>query len=624
MIQALLVTICLVVFPYQGSLIILESGNVNEYDVVYPQKVQALPKGGLQNAEPDTEYEDTMQYEFQVNGEPVVLHLERNKGLFSEDYSETHYSPDGREITTSPPVQDHCYYHGHIKNEADSTAVISACDGLKGHFKHQGETYFIEPLKISNSEAYAVYKYDNLEKEDETPGTCGVTQTTWELDEPIEKISQVSITPEQQNTYLATPKYIEFVIVVDNGMFRKYSSNVTVIRTRIYEIVNIVNAIYRVFNIHVALIGLEIWSDRDKIKVQSDSGVTLDLFGAWRETDLLPRKRNDHAHLISSTVFDGATFGHANIGYICHRKKSSAITRDYTNITSMIAYVMAHELGHNLGIEHDEYFCDCSSYKCVMAPHVGKVPHYQWSSCSIKYLQKHLNKAQSRCIFNKPNLTDIVAPPVCGNHFVEVGEECDCGSPQDCQSACCNATTCKLRHGAQCDSEGCCEQCRIKGAGTECRAAKDECDLAEHCTGHSAECPTERFQRDGLPCQNNQSYCYKGTCPTLTNQCIYFWEKGITVGPDFCFEFNMSGVFYGYCRRKNGKRIPCQPQDIKCGRLYCTKQKKKPCMSKYYVNEPDYGMVEFGTKCGDERVCSNGQCVEMKTAYRSDTGFSEV
>uniref|UniRef100_A0A182C5P2 Metalloproteinase n=1 Tax=Phalotris mertensi TaxID=1260334 RepID=A0A182C5P2_9SAUR len=451
MIQALLVTICLVVFPYQGSSIILESGNVNEYEVVYPQKVQALPKGGLQNAEPETQYEDTMQYEFQVNGEPVVLHLERNKGLFSEDYSETHYSPDGKEITTSPPVQDHCYYHGHIQNEADSTAVISACDGLKGHFKHQGETYFIEPLKLSNSEFHAVYKYDSLEKEDETPKSCGVTQTTWELDEPIEKISRVSITPEEQNTYMAARKYIEFVIVVDNGMFRKYSSDFTAIRTRIYEIVNILNTIYRALNFHLALTGLEIWSNGNQINVTSNSYVTLPLFGKWRATDLLPRKSHDNAQLLTSIDFDGPVIGLGYMGSLCQLSLSSAIIQDFSPRTSLMATIMAHELGHNLGMDHDTKKCHCSSKACVMSPGIG-APYYQFSDCSHKKHRRYLIRYHPQCILNKPLSTDIVAPAVCGNNFVEVGEECDCGSPQDCQNPCCNATTCKLQHGAQCDS----------------------------------------------------------------------------------------------------------------------------------------------------------------------------
>uniref|UniRef100_A0A182C5R2 Metalloproteinase n=1 Tax=Phalotris mertensi TaxID=1260334 RepID=A0A182C5R2_9SAUR len=615
MIQALLVTICLVVFPYQGSSIILESGNVNDYEVVYPQKVQALPKGGLQNAEPETQYEDTMQYEFQVNGEPVVLHLERNKGLFSEDYSETHYSPDGKEITTSPPVQDHCYYHGHIQNEADSTAVISACDGLKGHFKHQGETYFIEPLKLSNSEFHAVYKYDSLEKEDETPKTCGVTQTTWELDEPVEKISRVSITPEEQNTYLAARKYIEFVIVVDNGMYRKYSNDFTVIRTRVYEIVNIVNTIYRALNIHVALVGLEIWSNGDQIDVQSNPDVTLDLFGEWRATDLLPRKSHDNAQLLTSIDFDGTTVGLANMGSLCLPRGSSAVVQDHNDLTSLEASTVAHELGHNLGIDHDKDSCHCSSNACVMSPEIGSVPQHQFSDCSIQEHQRYLIRDHPQCILNKPLSTDIVAPAVCGNNFVEVGEECDCGSPQDCQSACCNAATCKLRRLAQCDSGVCCERCKFKKATTKCRAAKDDCDLAEHCTGRSAECPTDRFQRSGQPCQNNQGYCYNGKCPIMTRQCIALYDPDYKVAPDICFEDNLGGYEYGYCRRENGSKNPCKPQDVKCGRLFCTPKNKPSCAAVYMQSNPDVGMVEPGTKCGDGRVCSNGQCVDVQTAY---------
>uniref|UniRef100_A0A098M225 Metalloproteinase (Type III) 10a n=1 Tax=Hypsiglena sp. JMG-2014 TaxID=1550645 RepID=A0A098M225_9SAUR len=608
MIQALLVTICLAVFPYQGSCIILESGNVKDYEVVYPQKVPALPSGGLQNAEPETKYEDTMQYEFKVNGEPVVLHLERNKGLFSEDYRETHYSPDGRQITTSPPVQDHCYYHGHIQNNADSTAVISACNGLKGHFKHQGETYFIEPLKLSNNEAHAVYKRESLEKEDETPKTCGVTQTTWESDEPIEKSPQLALTPEQER-YLQAPKYIELCIVVDNVMFRKYIGNFAAIRTRVYEIVNIVNMIYRALKIHVALIGLEIWSNRDMINMQSNASVTLDLFGAWRETDLLPRIRNDNAQLLTGINLNGQTLGIGYIGTLCHSALSSAIVQDHEKNTIFIAITMAHEMGHNLGINHDTGSCTCGPKLCLMSSTIRCEPLYRFSNCSHEQHRRYLISMRPQCLLDKPVITDIVAPAFCGNDFVEVGEECDCGFPEVCQSACCNATTCKLQPGALCDSEECCEQCRFKGAEAECREAKDDCDLAEVCTGQSAECPTDQFQRDGEPCQNNQGYCYNGTCPTLESQCIALWGPDETVAPDVCFER------YANCTGENGVLIPCAPADVKCGTLYCVEKNNMGnviiCEIGTLYDNPDAVMVEPGTKCGDRKVCSNGHCVDL-------------
>nr|UMW88178.1 snake venom metalloproteinases P-III precursor [Psammophis schokari] len=70
MIRALLVAVCLAVFPYQGSSITLESGNVDDYEVEYPQEVAALANGGDEDAQPETNYEDAI-YE-----EPVVLHLD--------------------------------------------------------------------------------------------------------------------------------------------------------------------------------------------------------------------------------------------------------------------------------------------------------------------------------------------------------------------------------------------------------------------------------------------------------------------------------------------------------------------------------------------------------------------
>nr|Q3BER3.2 RecName: Full=Disintegrin EO4A; AltName: Full=Dim-3 SP6; AltName: Full=Eo-10; AltName: Full=Eo-10c1; Flags: Precursor [Echis ocellatus]CAJ40964.1 RGD-containing dimeric disintegrin EO4A subunit precursor [Echis ocellatus] len=52
MIPVLLVTICLAVFPFQGSSIILESGNINDYEIVYPKKVNVLPTGAMNSAHP--------------------------------------------------------------------------------------------------------------------------------------------------------------------------------------------------------------------------------------------------------------------------------------------------------------------------------------------------------------------------------------------------------------------------------------------------------------------------------------------------------------------------------------------------------------------------------------------
>nr|QIV64931.1 MAD-1a [Crotalus atrox] len=485
MIQVLLVTICLAVFPYQGSSIILESGNVNDYEVVYPRKVTALPKGAVQ-----PKYEDAMQYEFKVNGEPVVLHLEKNKELFSEDYSETHYSPDGREITTYPPVEDHCYYHGRIENDADSTASISACNGLKGHFKLQGEMYLIEPLKLSDSEAHAVYKYENVEKEDEAPKMCGVTQN-WESHEPIKKASQSNLPPEQEELL---KRYIELVVVADHRMYTKYDGDKTEISSIIYEIVNILTQIFRPLHIRVALIGLEIWSSGELSKVTLSADDTLEAFGEWSETVLMNRKRHDNAQLLTGMIFSGTIEGRTYKSRMCDPKHSVGIVRDYRTRRHFVANRMAHELGHNLGIDHDRDSCSCGANPCIMSATVSNDPSSQFSDCSLnQYLNDIIHyQYTTRCLYNEPSKTDIVSPPVCGNYYTEVGEDCDCGPPANCQNPCCDAATCKVTTGSQCAEGLCCDQCRFMKEGTICRKARGD-DMDDYCNGVSAGCPRNPF-----------------------------------------------------------------------------------------------------------------------------------
>nr|AEJ31984.1 metalloproteinase 1 [Crotalus adamanteus] len=485
MIQVLLVTICLAVFPYQGSSIILESGNVNDYEVVYPRKVTALPKGAAQ-----PKYEDAMQYEFKVNGEPVVLHLEKNKELFSEDYSETHYSPDGREITTYPLVEDHCYYHGRIENDADSTASISACNGLKGHFKLQGETYLIEPLKLSDSEAHAVYKYENVEKEDEASKMCGVTETNWESYEPIKKASQLNLPPEQQRF---PQTYIELVVVADHRMYTKYDGDKTEISSIIYEIVNTLTQIFRPLHIRVALIGLEIWSSGELSKVTLSADDTLEAFGEWRETVLMNRKRHDHAQLLTGMIFSGTIEGRTYKSHMCDRKHSVGIVRDHRSRRHFVANRMAHELGHNLGIDHDRDSCSCGANSCIMSATVSNEPSSQFSDCSLnQYLNHIIHYYYTTCLYNEPSKTDIVSPPVCGNYYTEVGEDCDCGPPANCQNPCCDAATCKVTTGSQCAEGLCCDQCKFMKEGTICRVARGDWNN-DICTGQSAECPNKGY-----------------------------------------------------------------------------------------------------------------------------------
>ena len=41
-----------------------------------------------------------------------------------------------------------------------------------------------------------------------------------------------------------------------------------------------------------------------------------------------------------------------------------------------------------------------------------------------------MEKARTACLVDVPDPARLVGGPVCGNQFVERGEQCDCGAPQ--------------------------------------------------------------------------------------------------------------------------------------------------------------------------------------------------
>uniref|UniRef100_A0A8C2E8J5 ADAM metallopeptidase domain 12 n=1 Tax=Cyprinus carpio TaxID=7962 RepID=A0A8C2E8J5_CYPCA len=438
-----------------------------------------------------------------------------------------------------------------------------------------------------------------------------------------------------------TTKYVELIIVADNREFQKQGKDVEKVKQRLAEIANYVDKFYRVLNIRVALVGLEVWSDADKCAVTQDPFTTLHEFLDWRKLKLLPQQPHDNAQLISGVYFQGTTIGMAPIMSMCTAEQSGGIVVDHSDNPLGAAVTLAHELGHNFGMNHDtpERGCGCRMTVdrggCIMTPSTGYPFPTVFSTCSKKDLVASLEKGVGMCLYNTPEVKLLYGGQKCGNGYIEEGEECDCGELEECMNPCCNATTCTLKGDAVCAHGQCCEDCQLKPAGTPCRESSNSCDLPEFCTGTNPHCPANVYLHDGHACHNMDGYCYNGICQTHEQQCITLWGPGAKPAPGICFErVNSAGDPYGNCGKDSkGSFAKCQARDARCGKIQCQGGANRPVIgtnavsidtniplqeggrilcrgTHVYLGDdmPDPGLVLAGTKCAEGMICLNRQC----------------
>ncbi|XP_036603957.1 ADAM DEC1 [Trichosurus vulpecula] len=429
------------------AMIINEPQEFKQYQVVYPQKLHGMQKRHTQEnpTEPygkEDKYEPEVQYQITLNGENVVFQLHQNNDLLSPDYTETYYSSDGKKITTSPQATEHCYYQGHILNEKDSVASFSLCGGLRGFFKHRNQSYLIEPLKGGNQEAHAILKYEDL---DPTNQTCGV-----EISDQKQILTRNPRSISDPKNLLTSPKYISLSLVLDKDFHNMHKGNQSSMRHFLFGVVNLLNVIYNTLDVHIALVGMEIWSDTNKIDVVSNIQTTFNRFLSWHQR--WNERKHNHAQLLSGISFNNKRVGSASSNSMCRPTSVAVIEAWRKNSVSLVG-VMSHELGHVLGMVDVPYTTKCPFGSCVMNQYLTSQFPKGFSATSRTRFQKYLLSQKPMCLLQAPAPEDIITNPTCGNKLQEVGEDCDCGTLKECTNPCCDAETCRWKHGAQCEGD---------------------------------------------------------------------------------------------------------------------------------------------------------------------------
>lgn len=89
--------------------------------------------------------------------------------------------------------------------------------------------------------------------------------------------------------------------------------------------------------------------------------------------DLLSMKHLRYG--FSGVVFDGNVVGKAFKGTMCAYDYSGGVDMEHSTQGAFVAATIAHEMGHNFGMEHDysQTECRCPARDCIMSPSTGYV-----------------------------------------------------------------------------------------------------------------------------------------------------------------------------------------------------------------------------------------------------------
>uniref|UniRef100_A0A672MBF4 ADAM metallopeptidase domain 23 n=1 Tax=Sinocyclocheilus grahami TaxID=75366 RepID=A0A672MBF4_SINGR len=325
-------------------------------------------------------------------------------------------------------------------------------------------------------------------------------------------------------------------------------------------------------------------------------------------------------------------------GQIRGNDNSRAALSTCNGLQSSLAYFGGVcSVSHGVGIiECELWLLYISCENCVPAfVSLLRVQHSRtFSKCSITDFKEFLLKGGGSCLFNKPS--KLFEDTECGNGYVEVGEECDCGPREECIKECCKK--CSLSNGAHCSDGPCCNNtCLFYPRGYSCRYAVNDCDISEMCSGDSGLCPPNLHKQDGYFCSLNQGRCYAGECKTRDSQCKYVWGPKAASSEKFCYEkLNTEGSEKGNCGQDGDKWIQCSKHDVFCGYLLCTNTGRIPrigtikgevtptnfnhqgrlidCSGGHVLldDQTDLGYVEDGTPCGPSMMCLDRKCLPLQ------------
>ncbi|XP_071822880.1 A disintegrin and metalloproteinase with thrombospondin motifs 6-like [Apostichopus japonicus] len=395
----------------------VESPNeILDYDVLVPNVIHRHRRSEVNS--------HATQLMFTAFEEDYHLNLIQAPRFFSPDLKVEHVYKNGTVVKEPLLVDSNCFYHGFVVSHNASDVAISIQDGhVRGLITKSEHAIFITPMNKQHAHEYARRRKRSPEKlhliykrsVDGIGQFCGVKAPPPNVNEA--KLPQMN--PADLENSFIPPKYLEINLMLDVDFVNKYNPDHIMFAT------TLMNAVSRRYSdpslglsIRLTIIRLLVLeSDTPTIDGSSFTvngnlgpfGDTLDSVQAWSEA-VNPPSDDDPAHWDNTVIISGKplflvgdTSGGTLLGLAfslgtCIENFGVSIS---TDIGLGSAFVIAHEIGHTLTLEHDEDV-NCEVGFIMSAFASSGTNAYRWSTCSrtalLAYLRWQLPDPPSGCL----------------------------------------------------------------------------------------------------------------------------------------------------------------------------------------------------------------------------------
>uniref|UniRef100_A0A8C9SJM8 ADAM metallopeptidase with thrombospondin type 1 motif, 3 n=1 Tax=Scleropages formosus TaxID=113540 RepID=A0A8C9SJM8_SCLFO len=333
-----------------------------------------------------------------------------------------------------------CTFIGDITDVPGASVAINNCDGLAGMIRTDSEEYFIEPLEKGTQEheehgrVHVVYRRSAVLR---APSDISVDYqiNEPELDAPGALdgiVKQVNRTVRKRRHSGDDDYNIEVLLGVDDSVVRFHGKEH--VQNYLLTLMNIVNEIYHDdslgVHINVVLVRMIMLGYAKSISLieRGNPSRSLENVCRWafvqQKADPEHSEHHDHAIFLTRQGFGPTGMqGYAPVTGMCHPVRSCTLNHE-DGFSS--AFVVAHETGHVLGMEHDGQGNRCgdeTTMGSVMAPLVQAAFHrYHWSMCSGQELKRYINSYD--CLLDDPFTHDWPQIPELPGINYSMDEQC--------------------------------------------------------------------------------------------------------------------------------------------------------------------------------------------------------